>query len=115
MLVKEAWDEPIYETNWHTHGTPYICITCGKVFGIKCNVCGYVSNYSAEESSTGNNAHTDYDMHIINTGHEWTSGNKSTENVSYETFIGYEHHAAEYKTEKYIDYYTCACGAKKES
>ena len=115
VLVKEAWDEPIYETNWHNHTTPYVCETCGKVFGIKCDECGYVRGYSADESPTGNNAHTDMDMHIINTGHVYAQKSKSNENIPYEVFIGYEHHDAEYKTEKYIDYYTCSCGAKKES
>ena len=117
VLVKEAWDEPVYGTNWHNHGVPYTCVTCGKVFGIKCNECGYVRNYGPDESDTGNNAMTDYDMHIINTGHEWTSRPKSNENVPYETFIGYEHHDAEYETESYIAYYYCslnACGARKD-
>ena len=117
VLVKEAWDEPVYGTNWHNHGVPYTCVTCGKVFGIKCNECGYVRNYGPDESDTGNNAMTDYDMHIINTGHEWTSRPKSNENVPYEAFIGYEHHDAEYEAETYIAYYYCslnACGARKD-
>lgn len=95
VLVKDAWDEPIYEVTHHSKCIPPPCLTCGAQFD-NCNDLAdhcYFSNPRHDSGSTGA------------TYLYWDT----------EELVGYEHHEAEYKTEKYVNYYTCACGAKKDA
>lgn len=126
VLVKEAYDEEGYWVDqYHTHISGLECVTCGKKFGFTCNTCGYFYAYEEDGttpygndtngSPTGNSADYDAGKHKAETGHSFKRLGPSIADIDLSYYVEGKHHDAEYKTEKYIDYYYCSCGAKKDA
>lgn len=109
VLVKEAWDEDIYETREIKEYHENVC-ACGY----DCTQAYRDGNYPKNEGITSALMLYMYHMHVdcprVKAGQGTYSNAKYVVVGTEKVKVGTKHHDAQYKTEYW---YECSCGAKK--